>query len=65
VLRDAVTRGVAPQTKAAVVEARTQGGQAIDVGTLGDLFEYSAVLLSRYAPEEVDLISGLTAPRVK
>jgi hypothetical protein len=65
VLKDAVARGAAPQTQAAVVEARTQGGQTVDVGTLGDLFEYSAVLLKRYAPEEVDLISGLTAPRVK
>jgi hypothetical protein len=64
VLSDAVTQGAAPQTASAVESARAQGGEVVDVDTLGELYRYSATLLKRYSPEETDLISGLTAEKL-
>jgi hypothetical protein len=64
VLSGAVKQGAAPQTERALADARAQGGQIVDVNTLGELYRYSATLLQRYSPEEVDLISGLTAEKL-
>jgi hypothetical protein len=64
VLGEATKAGVTAQTATAVAGAREQGGQVVDVDTLGELYRYSATLLQRYAPEETDLISGLTAQKL-
>jgi len=65
VLAEAVERGATAQTEAAVVSAREAGGHVVDVETLGELYRYAAAqLLTRYSPEEVDLISGLTAEKL-
>lgn len=64
VLSGAVKQGAAPQTASAVEEARAQGGEVVDVDTLGELYRYSATLIQRYSPEETDLISGLTAEKL-
>ena len=64
VLTQALADGVVPQTEHAISQARQTGGETVDVGGLGDLYEFSATLLERYAPEEVDLISGLRAEKL-
>lgn len=65
VLASAVGEGVVPQIATAVEQARAAGGDTVDVRTLGELYRYSAeALLPRFAPEEADLISGLTAEKL-
>ena len=57
--------GVRPLPAARIQAALTEGGTLLHVTDRTALDRYLADLVERFAPHEVDLISGMRAPRVR